>query len=104
MLDRSFCDKVTAVVRALRPGQVVSYGEVAVRAGHPGAARAVGNVLAVSSGLPWWRVVRGDGRLASNDTRRQTELLRQEGVAVWSCRIAHTEVRRRLPPDLAGGS
>lgn len=90
------------MLRALRAGEVVSYGEVALRAGRPGAARAVGTLLATSSGLPWWRVVRSDGRLAASDTRRQADLLRSEGVAVWSGRISDPELRRRLRPDLSG--
>jgi methylated-DNA-protein-cysteine methyltransferase related protein len=97
-----FRDKVTAVIRALRRGEVVSYGEVALRAGFPGAHRAAGSVLATSSGLPWWRVVRSDGRLAAGDTRRQAELLGREGVAVSAGRIADPALRRRLRPDPAG--
>ena len=54
-------EDVSAVLRDLRRGEVVSYGEVARRAGYPGAARAVGNVLARGVGVPWWRVVRADG-------------------------------------------
>jgi methylated-DNA-protein-cysteine methyltransferase-like protein len=93
---------VAAAVAALRPGEIVSYGEVALRAGFPGAHRAAGSVLAASRGLPWWRVVRSDGRLAAGDTRRQADLLRREGVAVSAGRIADPELRRRLPPDPAG--
>src|SRR5205823_4488000 len=54
--------RVRAVVAALRPGEVATYGEVAEEAGYAGAARAVGTVLAVSEGLPWWRVVAANGR------------------------------------------
>ena len=54
-----FSQRVEAVVRAIEPGDVVTYGEVAALAGKPGAARGVGAVLAGSGerGLPWWRVV-----------------------------------------------
>jgi methylated-DNA-protein-cysteine methyltransferase related protein len=49
---------IETVLRALRPGDVVTYGEVAEEAGFPGRARAVGRFLAGSGGeLPWWRVV-----------------------------------------------
>ncbi len=54
---------VAAVLAALRPGEVVTYGEVAVEAGHPGAHRAVGRFLGVHDGYPWWRVVPSTGRL-----------------------------------------
>ena len=45
-----FETRVREVVAALGPGQVMSYGEVAVEAGHPGAARAVGNLHGRSKG------------------------------------------------------
>ncbi len=85
-----------AVVRALRPGEVVSYGEVAARAGRPGAARAAGHVLASSQGVPWWRVVRADGRLATDPVHRQAELLAAEGVLVIGGRLAEAARRARL--------
>ena len=47
-----FEEAVTAVISSLEPGDVVTYGEVAAEAGYPGAARAVGTVLAKSEGLP----------------------------------------------------
>jgi methylated-DNA-protein-cysteine methyltransferase-like protein len=97
-----FQEAVAAVVGALGRGEVVSYGEVAARAGHPGAARAVGRLLAGRGDLPWWRVVRADGRLAARDPQRQAELLRAEGIAVHSARIADPVLRRRLAPDLTG--
>jgi methylated-DNA-protein-cysteine methyltransferase related protein len=77
-----FAERVRKVVAFVAAGEVVTYGEVAAEAGSPGAARAVGNVLASSDGLPWWRVVRADGRLAPGHERRQADLLRREGVVV----------------------
>ncbi|MEA2636424.1 MAG: methylated-DNA-protein-cysteine methyltransferase related protein [Chloroflexota bacterium] len=77
-----FADAVRRVVRDLRRGDVVSYGEVARRAGYPRAARAVGNVLAVTHGLPWWRVVRANGDLAAQSRLEQARRLRSEGVTV----------------------
>ena len=82
-----FVERVHAVIAALRPGEVIAYGEVAREAGAPGAARAVGNVLAGSDGLPWWRVVRADGRLAAGHEREQARRLRAEGVRVVSGRV-----------------
>lgn len=40
-----FHRKVYAVARAIPPGEVLTYGEVARRIGDPGAARAVGQAL-----------------------------------------------------------
>ena len=70
------------MVRDLRRGEVVSYREVARRAGYPAAARAVGNVLASSVGLPWWRVIRADGSFAAHNSGEQAARLRREGVVV----------------------
>jgi alkylated DNA nucleotide flippase Atl1 len=51
---RDFESAVVARLRRLRPGEIATYGEIAAEAGFPGAARAVGNVLARTEGLPWW--------------------------------------------------
>jgi len=83
----SFVEKVRAVVRDLGRGEVVSYGEVARRAGYPRAARAVGNVLARSMGLPWWRVVRANGELAAHGGEEQARRLRREGIAIRDGRV-----------------
>ena len=78
----SFEDAVRRVIRDLRRGEVVSYGEIARRAGYPRAARAVGNVLARGTGLPWWRVVRASGELVDHSRQEQERRLRREGVLV----------------------
>jgi methylated-DNA-protein-cysteine methyltransferase related protein len=83
----SFTRRVEDVVRRLRPGDVVTYGEVATEAGSPGAARAVGNVLARGGDLPWWRVVPADGRLVPRLAEEQAQRLRAEGVEVREGRV-----------------
>jgi len=65
----------------------VTYGEIAEEVGHPGAARAVGNVVAGSDGLPWWRVVTSTGRLAPGHEEVQARRLRAEGVAIRGKRV-----------------
>jgi alkylated DNA nucleotide flippase Atl1 len=65
----------------------VTYGEIAEEVGHPGAARAVGNVVADSDDLPWWRVVTASGRLVPGHEREQAERLQAEGVAVRGKRV-----------------
>lgn len=87
MADGRFTSDVEGVLRALRPGQVVTYGEVAAEAGRPGAARAVGTVLRTSSGLPWWRVVAASGRVNPHAVAEATRLLRAEGVEVRDGRV-----------------
>src|SRR4051812_41991232 len=49
---------VLAVLRSLRKGDMVTYGEVAREAGYPGRSRAVGALLSRGEHrVPWWRVV-----------------------------------------------
>jgi methylated-DNA-protein-cysteine methyltransferase-like protein len=78
---------VARVVSSRSPGEVVTYGEVALEAGYPRAARAVGGVLARSEGLPWWRVVASNGRLVPGHEDEQTRLLLGEGVPVAEARV-----------------
>ena len=78
-----FEERVVAVIKGLKPGEVATYGEVAEEAGFPGAARAVGTLLRHGGdGLPWWRVVAAGGRLVSGHPAEQARLLRGEGVHV----------------------
>ena len=92
----TFEERVVAVLTALRPGEVVTYGEVALEAGHPGAARAVGNILASSEGaeLPWWRVVTSTGRLVPGHEREHARRLRAEGVPVRDGRVSAASAGR----------
>lgn len=91
--DAGFPDRVAAVLAALAPGEVVSYGEVAAAAGSPGAARAVGRLLRRLDAVPWWRVVRGDGRLAAPDIAEQARRLTAEGVIVRGGRALPATMR-----------
>jgi alkylated DNA nucleotide flippase Atl1 len=72
---------VAAVVAAIPPGEVMSYGQVALLAGRSGAARAVGQMLARSHGLPWWRVVARNGRLVPGMEVEHAYRLMEEGLA-----------------------
>lgn len=83
-----FRDRVEAVVAGLQPGDVATYGEIAAQAGRPGAARAVGNVLAGSTGLPWWRVIAATGRLVPGMEAEHAARLAAEGVAVEDDRVS----------------
>lgn len=56
-----FVEHVLEVVRAIPPGRVMTYGDVAATLGSRGA-RAVGTVMArYGSEVTWWRVVRAGG-------------------------------------------
>lgn len=62
--QRSFEQRVFDVVCKIPKGKILSYGEVARRAGNPRAARAVGNVLSKNYdiAIPCHRVIRFDGK------------------------------------------
>jgi methylated-DNA-protein-cysteine methyltransferase-like protein len=83
-----FARRVVEVVAATSAGEVLSYGEVAAQAGRPGAARAVGGVLARHpEPLPWWRVVTASGRLVPGLEAEHADRLRAEGVSVRDGRV-----------------
>ena len=82
-------DEFYTVVRRIPRGRVLTYGQVAELAGHPGSARAVGAAMRASTGrgLPWQRVVgahaRGQAKVAILDPvggSVQRALLEKEGV------------------------
>jgi methylated-DNA-protein-cysteine methyltransferase related protein len=96
--DATFADRVVEVVAGTRPGEVLTYGEVAAEAGAPGAARAVGNLLRQhGGGLPWWRVVTASGRLVPGLEDRHATLLEAEGIACRDGRLVPP--RRPWHPD-----
>src|SRR5689334_18689106 len=67
MTARERAAAIRKAVRTIKRGTVASYGEVALRAGLPGRARLVGQVLRESGGvasLPWHRVTGAGGRIA----------------------------------------
>ena len=58
---QDFVDHVLEVVRAIPPGRVMTYGDVAATLGSRGA-RAVGQIMArYGSDVAWWRVIRASG-------------------------------------------
>lgn len=79
-----FQRKVLETIRKIPPGETMTYGDVAKAAGKPGAARAVGNVMAMNPIpliLPCHRVVASDGLggfTGGLDMKRK--LLRLEGA------------------------
>ena len=86
--DASFTEAVIEVLDRLQPGEVMAYGEVAAEAGYPGAARAVGNLLRMTPGLPWWRIVTATGRLVPGHETEHAARLRSEGVRVVRGRVS----------------
>ena len=78
---------MAAVLADLTPGEVVTSGEVAAEAGHPGAQRAGGRFLRDHDGHPWWRVVTSTGRLVPGHALEQARRLAAEGVATAAGRV-----------------
>jgi O-6-methylguanine DNA methyltransferase len=95
-----FAHAVLRVVGRIPPGRVTTYGEVARLAGRPGAARAVGAVLAAATrpGLPYHRVVAAGGRLGGygSGSAIKAALLAAEGLAVRRGRVQRF-ARHRWP-------
>ena len=83
----TFAKRVQSVVRTIKKGKTMTYGQVAMAAGRPGAARAVGNVMAHNDDktVPCHRIIRADGKLGGYNRLQgpsKAELLKREG-AVW---------------------
>lgn len=76
----SFVERVLAVVDAIPPGRVMTYGDVAATLGSR-AARMVGQVMAYYGGdVPWWRVVRAGGHPPMNHEHIALQHYRAEGT------------------------
>ncbi|SFN36700.1 O(6)-alkylguanine repair protein YbaZ [Izhakiella capsodis] len=83
----NFYQRVYQVLAAIPRGCVSTYGDIAMLAGSPCAARQVGGVLKhlpEGSKLPWHRVVNRNGQisLTGPDLSRQREALIAEGIDV----------------------
>jgi methylated-DNA-protein-cysteine methyltransferase-like protein len=79
--------RIIEQIKAVPKGKVSSYRDIAARAGLPNGARQTVRVLHSMSekyDLPWYRIIRSDGRIALEGEGKalQIDLLRQEGVRV----------------------
>ena len=78
-----FFEEVYSIVARIPYGKVVSYGQIARALDRPRSARMVGWAMRrCPEGLPWHRVIKADGSIASGvlpDLGR--DLLAAEGVA-----------------------
>lgn len=83
-----FSDRVYWLVAQVPVGEVVTYGQIALYAGSPRAARAVGSLMRRSQpqgiDIPWQRVINASGGISfKGDFARaelQRRLLEEEGV------------------------
>ncbi len=83
-MEKSFTEKVKNIVRTIPKGGVMTYKEVATKAGNPKAARAVANIMAANYDLdiPCHRVIRSDGGLGGYNRGgivKKREILEAEG-------------------------
>lgn len=92
---KSFRESVISVVRSISHGSVLSYKQVAERAGYPNAARAVGSLMKknMDQAIPCHRVIRSDGRVGAYNglAGKKITLLHSEGVKINRGRV----VKRR---------
>ena len=96
----TFADWVDHWVSQIPPGQVVTYGQLAVWSGRPGAARMVGGLAHFGRpDLPWHRVVNQAGGLASGypgGRREHYRRLKAEGVEFKISRPGFYQLDRKV--------
>jgi O-6-methylguanine DNA methyltransferase len=81
----TFSDKVRMVVRKIPKGKVLTYKQVASKAGSPNAARAVGNIMRnnFDPSVPCHRVIGSDGAMRGYNrggVKAKEEILKREGA------------------------
>jgi alkylated DNA nucleotide flippase Atl1 len=75
-----YAEAVLDVTERIPPGRVMTYGDIAEWIGL-GGPRQVGRVMALYGGaVPWWRVVRADGRPLPGGELRALAHYREEGT------------------------
>jgi methylated-DNA-protein-cysteine methyltransferase related protein len=91
-MPQTFRQQIYKIVQKIPKGQVATYGQVALLAGHPRGAQPVGYALAAINGLlppqcktPWQRVVNRFGEISYSTSRSggddlQRVLLEAEGI------------------------
>ncbi|WP_240615516.1 MGMT family protein [Alteromonas facilis] len=90
--------RIWRVVQLVPQGKVASYGQIADLAGLPGRARLTSKALGSAPcemELPWFRILRSDGRIAfereSEMAKRQRDLLLADGVFVNNMKVSLQE-------------
>lgn len=100
MTSAQFNTLVYKFVRAVPPGRVITYGQLAILTGNPGWSRRVGRALRTApTGVPCHRVVNHAGRLAPGWTE-QRDLLRAEGISFLPNGHVNLSKHRISPMDL----
>ncbi len=78
-----FKEKVLKVVSKIPRGKVLTYKQVAIKAGSPNAYRAVGNILNKNYNpkIPCHRVIGSDGKIGgyNRGETKKRQILKSEG-------------------------
>ena len=84
-MPTAFSERVCDVVRRIPKGKTLSYKQVAAAAGKPGAARAVGTIMARNTdhSVPCHRVIKSDGKPGGyNGLKGEKEELLMEELGI----------------------
>lgn len=93
-----YVEQVLRAVEAIPPGRACAYADIAELVGR-GGPRQVGQVMARhGAGVPWWRVVRADGRPVRGLENEALDRLREEGAPLRGDRVDLVRARH----DFAG--
>ena len=87
MGNKSFKERVLETVKRIPRGQVMTYKEVAGKAGNQNASRAVGSIMKQNYNpeVPCHRVVRSDGAIGDYNRggrEAKIKILKREGVII----------------------
>ena len=98
-LPSPYAEAVLDLVARIPRGQAVAYGQVAEMLGEGGPRQVAHAVSHFGSGVPWWRVVRADGRPAPVVREEALRLLRYDETPMNSHgdRVNWTLARWRGP-------
>ncbi len=85
MPTKTFKEKVLEIVAKIPKGKVMTYKQVAVKAGSPNGARAVGTLMKGNyrKDVPCHRVIRSDGKIGDYNRGGQAmkiKILKKEGA------------------------
>jgi O-6-methylguanine DNA methyltransferase len=99
-----FRERCYAFIKLIPPGRVMTYGDVALAIGKPGAARAVGTAMRLNPDAPktpCHRVVPSNGSIGnysgSLGIAGKVALLKKEGVPIANGRVQEFERVRWRP-------
>ncbi|HLL62241.1 MAG TPA: MGMT family protein [Propionibacteriaceae bacterium] len=82
-----YVEQVLRAVEAIPAGRACAYSDIAELLGR-GGPRRVGQVMSAhGAGVPWWRVVRADGRPVRGLEEEALSRLRAEGAPMRGDRV-----------------